>query len=485
MRLGTVVQFIGWLLAVIAAAMLFPTLIAFAAEDGDLGMAFGICALLTLFSGLAMVATYRGSDVNVTLNEGLLLVAISWIIVPLVAGFPLALAEGIPTLLDAWFEAVSGLTTTGATLITDYESISPAIFIWRAELQWLGGLFILLTAMHILVVIGDTSLPIKQVKMPTPRYFSGGEDIKARILHSLAGVFIIYVSLTVVTYVLIWIGGNDVEGWEALCLAMSTVSTGGFMTRAGGLDGMGPVLEAVMVVVMLLSSMNFALHWHGMRGRFGEYRNVPELNYLAIIVVITIAMLWLTEYLVHGKTQVWNAIFNGVSLISTTGFYLQEGASIHDLPPVITLIPIMIGGAALSTTGGFKVVRFILLIKHSAREMKRLGHPHGLFPIRFGDQSISEKTMDAVLALFLGFMILTATLAFIVGWAGFEFDVAIIAAVASVMNAGPFLIAQTEGAVTYADFPHHVQAALALGMIIGRVEVLAFVVILNVNFWRR
>ena len=145
----------------------------------------------------------------------------------------------------------------------------------------------------------------------------------------------------------------------------------------------------------------------------------------------------------------------------------------------------MIGGAALSTTGGFKVVRFVLLIKHAAREMKRLGHPHGVFSIQFGDYKISEMTMDAVWALFLGFMSLTAVLAFVVGWAGFEFEVALIAATAAVMNAGPFLLASTGGETTWAEMPTYVRPLLALGMIVGRVEVLAFFVLFNVNFWRR
>jgi trk/ktr system potassium uptake protein len=484
MRLGTVIQFIGWLLVFLAVAMLVPTLVAFGSGDKDLGLAFGICSILTIFVGFGMVATYRGSAPLYTLNEGLLLVVISWIVVPFVAGFPLALTDGIPTLLDAWFEAVSGLTTTGATLITDFENTPMAILLWRSILQWLGGIYILLMAMHILVVIGATTLPIKRVKLPAPEVFGGGEDLKSRILHSIVAMFIIYIVLTLITFVTIWLGG--IPGLEALCLAMSTVSTGGFSTRAGPIDIFeAPLAEFIMIVVMIVSSMNFVIHWHGIRGRFKEYAKVPELQYFSLILIATVLGIWATSAIAGGGSNLWNAIFNGVSLLSTTGFYLEEGGAISNLPPVLILVPLMIGGAALSTTGGFKVVRFVLLIKHSNREMKRLGHPHGLFPIRFGEYRISEMTMDAVLALFLGFMSLTAAVAFIIGWSGFEFEVAIIAAASSVMNAGPFLLASTGGVTTYADFPVHVRTALAVGMIVGRIEVLAFLVILNVNFWRR
>lgn len=484
MRLGNIFQFIGWLLTILALAMFIPALSAFADGNSDLGLAFGVCALVTSFVGFGLIATFRGSPPVATLNEGLVLVVLAWTIVPVFAGLPLAVADGIPTLLDGWFEAVSALTTTGATLITDYEATPVAIFLWRAILQWLGGLFIILMAMHILVVIGATLLPIKRVRLPSPDFIDKSENLTNRILNSVVTLSTIYIIMTFVSCVLIW--GNGVPGWEAFCLALSTVSTGGFVTRAGSFDVYNATFaEAVLVLVMIAASMNFLIHWHGVRLRFREYLNVSELNYLGIIIGLTVLVVWAALAITSGGSNPWNAIFNGVSLISTSGFYVEEGGGISDLPPVLILIPLMIGGAALSTTGGFKVVRFVLLIKHASREMKRLGHPHGLFAIRFGDYRISEATMDAVWALFLGFMTLIAAMAFVVGWAGYDFEVALITATASVMNAGPFLLAATSGETTYADMPAHVRTVLALGMIIGRVEVLAFLVIFNVNFWRR
>lgn len=484
MRLGNIFQFIGWLLAILAFAMFIPALSALVDENGDLATAFGVCALLTSFVGFGLIATFRGSPPIGTLNEGLILVVLAWTIVPIFAGFPFVVAEGIPTLLDGWFEAVSGLTTTGATLITDYEATPRAIFLWRAILQWLGGLFIILMATHILVVIGATLLPIKRVRLPSPDFVEKREDLTNRILNSVVAIGTIYLLITAAACILIW--ANGVPGWEAVCLAMSAVSTGGFVTRAGSLDVYNaPFAEGVIVIVMLLASMNFLIHWHGIRLRFREYLNVPELHFLCVIFLLTILVLWGALAIMQGSTSPWNAIFNGVSLLSTSGFYVEEGGGLSDLPPVLILIPLMIGGAALSTTGGFKVVRFVLLIKHASREMKRIGHPHGLFPIRFGDYRISEVTMDAVWALFLGFMSLIAALAFAVGWAGFDFEVALVAATASVMNAGPFLLAATGGETNFAELPTHVRTMLALGMIIGRVEVLAFFVIFNVNFWRR
>lgn len=484
MRLGNIFQFIGWLLAVLAFAMFIPALSALASADRDLAVAFSVCALLTTFVGVGLIATFRDSAPVNTLNEGLVLVVLAWAIIPVFAGLPFALADGFPTLLDGWFEAVSGLTTTGATLIIDYETTQPAIFLWRAILQWLGGLFIILMAMHILVVIGATSLPIKRVRLPSPDFFGKSENLTNRILNSIVALGIIYTLLTFVAFALIWVGG--VQGWEALCLALSGVSTGGFVTRAGPFDAYNaPFAEFVLVVVMILASMNFLIHWHGARMRFREYLNVAELHFLGIIFALTIFFVWAALAVTQNDTSLWSAIFNGIALISTSGFYIEEGGGISDLPLVLVLIPLMIGGAALSTTGGFKVVRFVLLIKHASHEMKRIGHPHGLFPIRFGDYRISEATMDAVWALFLGFMMLIAALAFAVGWAGFDFEIAIIAATASVMNAGPFLLAATGGEISYADLPAGVRTLLALGMIIGRVEVLAFFVIFNINFWRR
>lgn len=487
MRLGNIFQFIGWLLATLAAAMFIPVLSAFANGQTELAMAFGTSALLTSFVGLGLVATFRGSEPVATLNEGLVLVVLAWMIVPVFAGFPLAMADGIPTLLDAWFEAVSGLTTTGATLITDYEGTPRAVFLWRALLQWLGGLFIILMGMHILVVIGATLLPIKRVRLPAPDFIEKSEDLANRILTAVLPITLIYVLMTLASCLVIW--ANGVAGWEAFCLSLSAVSTGGFVTREGPFDTYNStVTEAVLIVVMILASMNFLIHWHGVRLRFREYLNVPELQFLGGIMFMTVAIVWLGFALTGQPGEYaspWNALFNGLSLISTSGWYLDEGGRITDLPPVLIMIPLMIGGAALSTTGGFKVVRFVLLIKHSAREMRRLGHPHGVFPIRFGEYRISEITMDAVWALFLGFMSLTAILAFVVGWAGYDFEVALIAATAAVMNAGPFLLATTGGETTWAEMPVYVRTLLALGMIIGRVEVLAFLVLFNLNFWRR
>lgn len=486
MRIGAVIHVIGWLLVVLAGAMILPILSAIATAEAELAVAFSVSAVLTLFAGAGMVVINRGSGAIQSLNEGLLFVVMAWLIVPLVACFPLAAVDGIPTLIEAWFESVSGLTTTGATLITDFVNTSPAIFLWRALLQWLGGLFILLTATHILVVIGATSLPIRRVKLPVPDFLGGGEDINSRLLHSLVGIVLIYVGLTSAIFLFLWAGAQHMEGWEVACLAFSSISTGGFSTRPGSIQAFQSwIVEATLVVAMLLGSVNFLVHWMGIRGRFGLYFKSLEMRYLVFTLVVTIGAISLSTLFKNGQTDLWHSVFNGVALLSTTGYSLDGVGALNDLPPVLVLIPILIGGAAISTTGGFKVVRFVLLVKHSVREMRKLGHPHGIFPIKFGEHKLDEATMDAVLALFLGFMSVMALLAFVVGWAGYNFEVALIAAAAAVMNAGPVLMAQTGGSVAYADFPTYVKVALGIGMIVGRVEVLAFIVVFNRNFWRR
>ncbi len=482
MQVGPVFHILGWLLVLLAGLMLLPILFAFDDGQSDLVSGFLICAIVTGFVGAALMLSLRSGSHHTAVREGILLMVFGFLIVSFFASFPFAIADGFPTLVDAWFESASGLTTTGATLITDYNEVPRAIFVWRGLLQWVGGGCFVIISANVLTSWTPNSLPLRRVKLPSLVFGDFSHDLIGRIRQTAPPVFALYSAITFAGFLFLWIDGLPV--WEAFCLIMSTVSTGGFITRSGGIEAYGSgTIELTLFVVMTLASLNLFLHWRGIRGKFEGYRQDLETRQYGLFFILCVLAFWLTYSAMGNPSDLWASVFDATAMLSTTGWSISASSVAGGLPMVL-LFPVLIGGAAISTTGGFKIARFSLLIQHSMHEMKRLCFPHGQFHYSFNDRRVPDETMSGVWGLFLAFMAVTAITALIITFAGFDFETAIAGSISIVMNAGPALDAVTAGETTYSDFPSYVRALLILAMIAGRVEVLAVFALMGPRFWR-
>ncbi len=479
---AAVFHMIGWLLCILASAMLLPALAAGGSGDWETTIIFTLCALITAFVGGAFVLALRGWQRQTADREGILLVGAAWIILPIFASLPLAASDGFPTLLDAWFEAVSGMTTTGATIIEDYAVPSIPIYIWRATLQWLGGLATIISAIHILTAWSSSSLPVLRPKQPTVALDIDRNDLFARIKQTAPGIAGIYAAITFVGFLGLWL--SDIPAWEALSLAGASISTGGFTTRAGSITqyelGAGLFL---VIVLMFIGGTSFLLHTQLLRRRFLQY--VQDLEFFHVTAFIGVIGIF---FLIAQSTATYEmkplqAIFNATSLTTTTGFYFED-ISNKRLPNVTWLVPILIGASVASTSGGFKLMRLVLLMQHGWQEMKRLSHPHSITSFRYNKRIVSNRTMAGVWGLLIAVICLIAITALFVGLAGYDYTIAVATATAVTTNTGPVLLAATGGEVTYAEFPPLLRTLLAFSMILGRVELLLFLVLFNGSFWR-
>jgi trk system potassium uptake protein TrkH len=482
MQFNTVFHYLGWALGATAILMLAPAAAALAEQRPDVAQAFVLSAMTTAFVGVALVLALKRSQIKSGPREGVLFVILFWFAISLFAALPLAATKGFHTYLEAWFESVSGLTTTGASLIEDFDAFPKAIFLWRALLQWFGGIFTVMAAAHVLTRWSGHELPVRRQRLPS---FVHGDDISgifAKIGHSLPAIFIVYCCVTLFAFAGYWIGG--IPGWEALCLSLSSVASGGFSTRAGSMSAFGaPFAEGVMVLVMIFGSISVYVHWQGLRGNWREYIIDRETRNFALALVVTWIVYSLIDAQLSDTHSLATSLFNSTALLTTSGYFVLEGEGLA-IPAFAMLLPVLIGGAAISATGGLKIVRMGMLLSHSHNEVRRLSFPHGSFKFRYNRQQVSEHMMANVWALFLAYMSVIAITCLVIAGAGFDFTTSFAGAIAMAMNAGPLLEASAGTAAAYSDFPGYVHVTLIFTMIAGRVEILAFLAVLSLRFWR-
>lgn len=439
-----------------------PFLLALAGGDGAAGaFLFGGC--LTGFVGGGCVLLSSDRRLPKDFRSALVLVLVWWTIAPVFAAIPLMLAGADPA--DAYFESVSALTTTGAWLSNDAILADLPGLLWRAELQWLGGLASVAIAAAIFIrpaFIGiDTLLP------PFSR---GDRDSHLRPLRNAVTVFAgPYILITAVAVLALAMAG--VGAFEALILGMSTVASGGIVPHEAGLAGYTSGVHLTLFPFILLSGANFVLIARLLRGDMRRAQDTETRSYLIIALMVGL-MFWVL--LGAGELSGIPAqIFNSASLLSTNGAHLGEA------PPLsAALITAIIGGAAVSTAGGFKIVRWLVIMRRAREEIRRLVTPSGVF----GPSRIANE-----LGVWMHFLVFTMTLAglvLVVTLGGHSFEIAVTAATSILSNTGPLLALAEGGEDGYAIFNGQLRFILVVGMILGRLEAVAALALVNRAFWR-
>lgn len=480
MNLRVVSRLLGTLLSFLGAAMAIPLVISLAAGEED-ASAFLIAGVITVVTGL--VFRLAGNDDPLTHRESFIVVTLGWVMAALLGGLPFSLSGVCSGYVDAVFEAMSGVTTTGATVLSDLETLPLGILFWRTFLTWLGGMGFVVLSIAILPKLRIGGRELFDAEAPGISH----ERLTPRIRQTAATLWGIYAGLTFLQAILLLLGGMNL--FDALLHAFSTVATGGFSTRSLSVGGFqSAYVELVILVFMVLGGMNFTLHYHVVRtGSLRHvWKNTECIAYLAILVVGTLIVA--SDLTGRGVSSLLEALrlagFQVASITTTTGFTTANYDAWPTFSKTVLFALMFVGGSAGSTSGGVKVVRHVIIAKHVFRELVRLVHPRALRFVTLDGRAIDEPVVSSV----LGFVLLYA-LIFVVGTvmvsaSGLEMVDSATAVAAAIGNVGPGF-GNVGPYSTYADLPGHTKIFLGFLMLVGRLEIYSALVLFLPHLWRR
>lgn len=464
----------------LALAMLVPAAIAVVSQDGAASDFLVVSGLTGFLSG-AIFFALQGHEPRFDRTAGFVLAAALWVVIPLIAAIPFALHARFGY-VAALFEAVSGFTTTGASVFRSLADAGPSMVFWRAELQWLGGLATLVTFVTILAPAGVGGLSSRGLAV-LGGFSDAGPERVAQGLRRLVSLYALFTGLCII---LLFFAG--VPTFDAICLALSTVSTGGFMPVDGNLSVYGsPFAEAVVALFMVLGATSIVFHRSVLEGRWSTLLGHREtwwvIGAMAVVGVIYGWAFHTGESLIAALGE---GLFNSISLISTSGFETRSGA-LSAIPDTLVLFLAFGGAAALSTAGGLKYYRIGAMTVQSMHELKRLLFPHSVRATRFGSQPYDLSLMKAIWANLIVAVTIVMLAALALSVSLPAFDAAIVAAVSAFSNIGPlysqeWLIGPNWPA--YADFGVFAQLAMIVTMILGRIEVIVLFASLYAAYWR-
>ena len=472
---------IGATLVVFGTFMALPAVVEALAGNGD-WKAFAEGASAATIIGATILFAAHGGETDLSLREGYLLTVAMWIALPLVSALPFWFSIERISFTDAVFEAVSGLTTTGSTVFSGLDSMAPGLLIWRAFLQWLGGIGIIVMAVIVLPFLRVGGMQLYRMESS-----DRSEKIAPRAYHAMLSILVIYAALTTLCAVLYWFSG--MTPFEAAVHAMTTLSTGGFSTSDGSIGHFqSAAIEWEAVVFMMLGSLPFALYVKFIkRGRFSVWSEDSQVSVFISLVVVAILMsaFWLvSERGIAPLEALRSAAFNVVSVVTTTGFASGDFTTWGAFPIVFFFFLMFVGGCAGSTAGGVKMFRFELLAKEAIRQSQRLISPHAVYQTRLNDHPVDSDVVSSVMVFFFLLIVFLTGATIMLGFSGLDFETSISAAVTAISNVGPGLGVMIGPAGNFASLPDTAKWILDICMIVGRLEYLTVAVVFLPLFWR-
>jgi trk system potassium uptake protein len=480
MDLRAVLHLEGWLLVFLGAAMLVPLPFSLYYQSGDLA-ALAISAAVTAVTGLIVVRLTR-IEHDVRVREGFAIVTFGWLLASAFGALPFVFSGAIPSYTDAFFETISGFTTTGATILTDIEALPRGVLFWRSFTHWIGGMGIILLSLAILPFLGVGGMQLFRAEVPGPV----ADKLAPRIAQTAKILWGVYILLSVAQTILLMVGGLDL--YDALCHTFGTMATGGFSTRNASIAAFpSPFVQWVIVVFMFLAGVNFALHYRVIFHGWRVYRNNREfLVYVTLIGLASVLIYALTAGRTgqHGEEAVRNAVFQVVSIQTTTGFITADYELWPFAAQMLLFLLMFVGGSAGSTGGGMKVLRLYLLGKFVIAELNRLIHPHAIIPVRVRQQTIPRDVVTNVIGFSVLYIVIFAIGALLVTLMGFDMPTSFGAVAATLGNVGPGL--GDVGAIdNYSAFPAIGKWLLSFFMLLGRLELYTVLILFAPAYWRR
>jgi trk system potassium uptake protein TrkH len=483
MQLLVIQRILGLLLVIFSSTLLPPIGIELYFQDGSV-LPFVEAFMLTLIGGILLYLPVKNYKKELKLRDGFLVVVLFWTVLGIFGGLPFYLSE-TPNLsiTDSVFESISGLTTTGATVIVGLDHLPHSLLFYRQQIQWLGGMGIIVLAVAVLPMLGIGGMQLFRAETPGP---VKDNKLTPRITETAKALWFIYLGLTVACSAAYWVAGMNF--FDAIAHAFSTVAIGGFSTHDASIGYFdNTAIELIAVVFMLLSGINFAIHFGAIRHRtLRPYWHDSEfktyIGVLAAVSVITIGYLQFNQTFTSNTESIVTGLFHVVSIGTTTGFTTAEYYSWPGFLPVLLLFVSFIGGCSGSTGGGIKVIRVLLLVKQGARELKRLVHPNAQIAVKIGTKPLPEKVLEAVWGFFAAYFAISALMILLLMASGLDQETAFSAVAACLNNLGPGLGDVGQNFASINDFA---KWALCLAMLLGRLEIFTLLVLFTPAFWRK
>ncbi len=483
-RFFPILHVLGMIILVFGLSMLVPLLLSELTRDGA-QRAYDWAALITVGSGLSMWLIGRHWRRELKTRDGILLVVLTWTLLPGFAALPLLIYMPDLTLADAYFEAMSGLTATGATVLSGLDDLPQSINLWRAQLHWIGGLGVIVLVTAVLPLLGVGGRQMFKAETPTPMK---DQKLTPRMAETAKGLWVVYVILTTICISVLWALGMSF--FDAVVHAFSVMGLGGFSSHDASLGYFDSLqLEIAVGIFALIAGVNFATHFAFWRGRrFSYYWNDPELRWFLGFVltsgVVLAFLLWQRDVFLDFPSALRYAVFNTISVATTLGFATTDYGQWPFFAGLWLLFLCSFSTGAGSTGGGIKMMRAILLYKQVYRELKKLIHPNAQIPLRLGNDIVPNKVVYAVLAFLFIYVASIVSLSFVLSFTGLDVLTSFSAIVACINNTGPGL-GQVGPASTYAVFNDFQTSVCTFAMLLGRLELFTLLVVLTPAFWRK
>ncbi|WP_339864016.1 TrkH family potassium uptake protein [Paremcibacter congregatus] len=460
--------------------MLFPALVDVAVDNPD-WQVFAICSGIVMFVGGMLFLTNRGEDKELSIQQAFILTVSTWVVIPVFGALPFVYSDLALSYTDAFFEAMSGLSTTGSTVITGLDGAPPGILLWRALLQWFGGVGIIIMAVIILPFLRVGGMQLFKIGA-----FDTAEKVLPRAAQLGVAISLLYVGLTIICAAALWMAGMTV--FEAVCHAFTTIATGGYSTSDGSIGHFDSALiDYIIVLFMIIGSMPFILYLKMVQGHsFVLWRDSQVRWFLSLLVLlIAIMTLWRWSDSNQNMIEVLRyTVFNVVSILTGTGFATTDYTTWGSMAVVFFFFIMFIGGCAGSTSCGIKIFRFQVMVTMVVAHLRKILRPNGIFLPRYNDRPISTDVMGSVISYLFLFLVCFLILALGLSLTGLDFITAISGAGTAMANVGPALGPTIGPTGTFQTLPDTAKWFLTMGMLLGRLELFAVLILFSPQFWR-
>ncbi len=482
MRWGYIFRILGALVFCIGITMLFP--LAFSVYYRDESQLPLLKALgLTLATGSALFFAFRGEQVaSMNHREGMAIVALGWIASSFIGALPFHIGNVFPEFVDAFFESVSGFTTTGSSVLTDVEKVAPGFLMWRSLTHWLGGMGIIVFSIAILPFLGVGGMQLYKAEVPGPV----PDKLKPRIRDTAMVLWKVYLLFSVLQTVLLLFGGMNL--FDALCHTFGTMATGGFSTRNASIGHYDSAyIDIVITVFMLIAGINFSLHYLALLGKPSALLRDPESRFfmgvVAVFTLVSTMSVLESNYDSFG-TALKCSVFQVTSIITTTGFATADYEKWPPLTQLILVFCMFLGACAGSTGGGMKCMRIVLMLKYAYLELLRLIHPRAVLQVKMGGRIVPDEVMKGIWGFFMIYLGVFILSSFLLSAMGVDIVSSCTAVAATLGNIGPGLgtVGPTDN---FAHIPYPGKWLLSLCMLLGRLEIFTVIVLLVPEFWRK
>ena len=476
----TVFFAIGVLLITLGTFMLIPFFVQFIYDERN--GTFLSSASITIFIGILLVLTNLEENKKLNLQQAFLLTTLSWLSIAIFGCIPFLLSNLNLSIVDAFFESMSGITTTGSTIITNLDNAPKSILIWRAILQWLGGIGVIVMAITVLPLLNVGGMQLFRMESSDTT-----EKILPRTREVTIIISIIYLTLTFVCGVAYWLVGMNI--FDSIAHSMTTIATGGFSTYSSSIGYFqNPKIEIIAIIFIVLGSIPFIAYLKFVKGDQKIFFKDVQIKGLIYIFIVSILLMLLylllsnKEYSFAENLRI--STFNVVSILSGTGYVTSDFSLWGKFPLIFFLFLMFIGGCAGSTTCGIKIFRFQILGLFILNQIKKLIYPHGIFPMKYNNEKISNPFIYSIMTFIFLYFFIFFILAALLSLNGLDFVTALSGSASAISNVGPGLGDVIGPNGNYSDLPNFSKLSLSLGMLLGRLELFAVLVLFFPSFWK-